>query len=659
MGGRLFGPLIAFLRIIPISMRSSLILSTLSLLALTASARQRTDRELLQATAGREILQRDSAIAIIARPDGGFKVVLTDSRFSDKEMLIGYSDNEASAEQFNPAFQWWLNQAEARGRQLQRSTSLPLTVIAPPEGYEPEIDALVTARWGQEAPYWNMCPDGTESSSGWGYEGGNGRCVTGCVATAMAQVMYYHQAPLHGCGGVGSVSVKQAGGSYRTYTVDYDQAEYDFENMLDKYSYGNYTQEQADAVAQLMYHCGVATKMQYATDGSGAWMEDCVDGLQRYFGFTEAQLLDRDRYTESQWMDYVYTEINEGRPIIYAGDDMVYRAGHCFVLDGYDERGFVHINWGWDGSSDGFFDIAILNAQGYHFSSYQQMIIGVQGDNQKVSNNWSDTLTVTAPGEVALRYGHELQGDTLLTLQRVTVNGPIDATDIAALRSLARLGSLRQLDLGATLFDEALPDSAFALATRLRKVVLPRNISRIGKRAFAGCTGLTEIRVPSRDVPAAGIGAFDEVSADRCRISVPAGTKDKYSRAYLWKQFLTKEFDNIVEFGTAITPRNVVREQYQPNPELTYTVYGSPVQGTPVLSCEATPDSPVGKYPITIEPGTITDPDVDFLEGFLIVIESTQSIEQIQNDADATVRLYDLQGRHVAQPEAGKLYIRK
>lgn len=641
-------------------MRSTLIFSALSLLALTASARQRTDRELLNATAGCEVLQRDSATAIIARPDGGFKVVLTDSRFSDKEMLLGYSDRPATTEQFNPAFQWWLRQVEMQGRQLQRSTiEHPRTVIAPSEGYEPEMEALVTARWGQEAPYWNMCPEGTVSSTGWGYEGGNGRCVTGCVATAMAQVMYYHKAPKHGQGGVGSVQVKQASGSYATYSVDYDEAEYDFDHMLDTYPYGSYSQEEADAVAQLMYHCGVATKMQYATDGSGAYMRDCLDGLQQYFGFSEAKLLERNDYTESQWMDYVYTELNEGRPIIYAGDDMAHWAGHCFVLDGYDDRGFVHINWGWDGSSDGHFDIALLNAGGYSFSSYQEMVIGVQGDGSKDTKYWSDTLSVTAPGEVADRYGRELQGDTLLNLQRVFVSGPIDAGDIAALRTLARLGALRQLDLGNTQFDEALPDSAFALASRLRKVVLPRNISRIGKRAFAGCSGLSEIRVPSRDVPPAGIGAFNDVTADRCRLYVPAGTKDKYSRAYLWKQFLTKEYDNIVEFGTAITPRNLVREQYQENPEFTYTVYGSPVEGTPVLSCEATPDSPVGKYPITIERGTITDPDVDFLEGFLIVVESTQGIEQIQNDAVNAGCLYDLQGRPVAQPVAGALYIRK
>lgn len=633
--------------------------SALSLVALSAQGRQRTDAELLSVTSGQQILMRDSATAVVARADGGFNVVLTDSRFSREEMLIGYSDAPATKGEFNPAFQWFLRQAEARGRNMQRH-GLPRTVIRPSGDYQPAINALCQSKWGQEAPYWNMCPDGTTSPDGWGYEGGNGRCVTGCVATAMAQVLYHNRAPRHGCGGSYSVSVKQADGSYRTYTVNYDEAEYDYDNMLDEYWPGSYTDVQADAVAQLMYHCGVATKMSYATDGSGAYMEDCIDGLQRNFGLVDARLLDRDDYTERQWMDYVYTEINEGRPIIYAGDDMRYYAGHCFVLDGYDERGFVHINWGWDGGSDGFFDIALLNASGYQFSSYQQMVIGVQGEAQQ-SRFWGDTLQVTSVGEVAARYA-ELDTDTLSTLQRVCISGPVNTADIASLRSLARLGALRQLDLTNAEIEgdkPILPDSAFALATSLRKLTLPRGISRVGKRAFAGCTGLTELRVPARDVPTSGLGAFNDIAFDRCRLFVPAGTKEKYRRASQWKEFCTEEHDNIAEFGTAITPRNLVREQYQPNPELSYTVYGNPVSGVPELHCDATPESPVGRYEITVTPGTITDPDVDYLPGYLIVIESTSGIESVSADAPAAGRLYDLQGRLVAQPVAGQLYIRK
>jgi len=664
MGGRSLAPLIAFLRNFSI-MRSTLIFTALSLLAISASARQRTDRELLDATAGREVLQRDSATAVIARPDGGFKVVLTDTRFADQEILLGYSDSPADQTKFNPAFQWWLSQAEKVGRTLLRH---PRTSVKPYGDFQESVDAMCTSRWGQEAPYWNMCPMGTSSSTGWGYGGGDGRCVTGCVATGMAQVMYYHKAPAQGCGGSFSVSVKQSGGSYQTYTVNYDEAVYDWDNMLDDYSRTSYNTDQANAVAQLMYHCGVATKMQYATDGSGAYMADCLDGLQRNFGFTDAQLLERNDYTEAEWMEIVYTEINENRPIIYAGDDMSQWAGHCFVLDGYDNRGFVHINWGWDGSSDGFFDIALLNAGGYSFSSYQEMVIGVEGDGSGKKTYWGDTLTVQSPGDVVKRYTQELQGDTLLSLQRVTVEGPIDASDIAALRELARLGALRQLDLGqATLYANpsatelltTLPDSAFALAAKIRKIALPRGITRIGKRAFAGCSGLTEIRVYGRDVPTAGVGSLNDVNVDRCRLYVPAGTRDKYSRAYLWKSFVGTNYDNIVEFGTALTPRNMVREQYQENPEFTYTTYGNPVEGTPELVCEATPESPVGRYPINILPGTITDPDVDYIPGYLIVVEATQGIESVQADQTPASRLYDLQGRVVAEPVAGSLYIRK
>ena len=623
-------------------------LSTLCLSALTVNARQRSEAELLSVTQGQQVLVRDSATAVIGLKEGGFKVVLTDDRFPEGEMLLGYSTT--SQYHANPAFCWWLSLVEQRGRELMRQQRPRPTVIAPYGDYESSVDALCTARWGQESPYWDECPNGTTSTSGWGYGGGDGRCVTGCVATAMAQVLYYHQAPAQGTGGQGSVSVKQSDGSYLTCTVDYDEATYDFANMIDEYRYGQYTDEEAAAVAHLMYHCGVAAKMEYATDGSGAWMEDCIDGLQRYFGFEDARLLDRDQYTEAAWMEIVYDEINAGRPIIYAGDDMTYRAGHCFVLDGYDERGYVHINWGWEGSDDGYFDIALLNVDGYHFSSYQQMVIGIEGDGHRASQ-WADTLQTTEPGEVALHYA-DLSLDTLQTLSRLTVQGPIDKADIAALRALARLDVLRQLDLrDAVLTDSVMPDSALALATRLRKVVLPSNVRKLGKRALAGCTGLTELRVPTRNLPTLGTGSMNDVHFDRCKLYVPAGTKERYCRAAQWKQFQTSDFDNIVEFGTCVTPRNCVREQGQPNPQFGFTVYGNPVSGQPELWCDATEESPVGRYAIHIAPGTITDPDADFVEGFMIIVEATEAIEQVRTDASAAAtRRYNLLGQPVTDP---------
>lgn len=635
----------------------------LCLAAVSAQGRQRTEAELMDAA--REVLlhravlshtpaierqlhtlDQDSATSVIGFKEGGFVVVANDDILP---AVLGYSDESYSAVP-NTNFLWWKENMEAACRDRVKR-GVPYTVVAPdPSLYEESMDALVQARWGQEAPYWNWCPDGTTSPSGWGYQGGNGRCVTGCVATGMAQVLYFHKTPAVGQG-VHSVQVRQSDGSYLTVTVNYDECEYDWDNMLDEYRYGQYSDEQANAVAELMLSCGVATDMNYATDGSGAYMTNCVDGLHRNFGLTDAQLLERVDYSEDQWMDMVYTELNENRPLIYAGDDMSQWAGHCFVLDGYDGRGFVHINWGWDGDKDGFFDIALLNAGGYSFSSGQEAVIGVQGDG--ITSVRRDTLMITEPGTL-----HSFITDELIAEStRLKVEGRINADDIAAIRDLCINGHLRTLDLRASsIVEEEIMDNAFAGCNKISKIVLPRGLNRIGSKAFDGCSRLYELRVYDRDIPKLGSKVFNGVNQKNCHLYVPAATKDMYERAAQWKGFGETK-GNISEFGTAFTVRNMIKEEGQPNPDLRYVMVGAQVEGEPELYCEADENSPVGRYPIYISRGTVLNQDVDFVDGYLIVIESTAGIEAVNADAPAVSNeIYNVHGqliRHNATSTEG------
>lgn len=648
-----------------LSTRSSITLFAFCLSVLSVSGRQRSETELFSAAkatldaafqrqancsqyqapaVGRQLtmLSSDSATAIIGYPQGAWTVVSTDDLLPE---VLGYSLDSFDPLTLNPNVKWWMAAMETACRDLIRRGTQKRSVAPDPTLYEPYMDALVTARWGQEAPYWNMCPTGTTSSTGWGYEDNtSGICVTGCVATGMAQVLYYHKAPINGCGGTHSVSVKQAGGGYQTYTVDYDEAVYDWDNMLDEYRPGHYNTEQADAVAMLMYHCGVATDMMYATDGSGAYMDDCAEGLRRNFGFNNITNPYRNNYSEDQWMDMVYTELNENRPIIYAGDDPNpwLGGGHCFVLDGYDDKGLVHINWGWDGSSDGMYNIALLNPGSYSFSAYQEMVIGVEGDGVRKGVR-NDTLVVAEPGTLASLIDSTMSVEA----NRILVEGEINATDIAALRQLIRGASARVLDLRQAPIQEGeLADSALALCSSLTKLVLPRGLSRLGNRALAGCTSLRELRVYDREVPKVGIGAFNDVKTQSCYLYVPAATKDRFKRASSWKNFGT-EYDNIIEFGSAFTVRNCTREQGKPNPEFQYMLIGDPVAGEPELHCEADEDSPVGRYPITFSPGTVENQDVDYVDGYLIITEATQGIEAVEVDATAPEVFYDLFGRRL------------
>ena len=232
-------------------------------------------------------------------------------------------------------------------------------------------------KWNQGAPYNNMCPL---------YDGTN-RSVTGCVATAMAQVMMYYQYPKE---------LKTTIKAYNTQTYGIQIPEissgatYDWDNMLPDYSKSDYNSAQADAVAKLMYHCGAAVKMDYGPL-SGANVTPTI--LATYFGYDADLMQDLTRtvFTLQQWMTLIDNELKAKRPILYSGQAS--DGGHEFVCDGSDGKGLYHINWGWGGYQDGYFDLTILQPQkggagsGSAVDGYNRncsMIIGIAPDNGKV-----------------------------------------------------------------------------------------------------------------------------------------------------------------------------------------------------------------------------------------------------------------------------------
>ena len=238
----------------------------------------------------------------------------------------------------------------------------------------PLLDGI---KWDQREPYNNMCPL---------YEGTN-RSVTGCVATAMAQVMMYYQYPKE---------LKTTIKAYNTQTYGIQIPEissgatYDWDNMLPDYSKSDYNSAQADAVAKLMYHCGAAVKMDYGPL-SGANVTPAI--LATYFGYDADLMQDLTRtvFTLQQWMTLIDNELKAKRPILYSGQAS--DGGHEFVCDGSDGKGLYHINWGWGGYQDGYFDLTILQptkggaGSGSAVDGYNRncsMIIGIAPDNGKV-----------------------------------------------------------------------------------------------------------------------------------------------------------------------------------------------------------------------------------------------------------------------------------
>ncbi|MGM9705314.1 MAG: C10 family peptidase [Prevotella sp.] len=215
------------------------------------------------------------------------------------------------------------------------------------------VKPLVKSRWNQGDPYNLLCPryykdDGTQGD----------RSATGCVATAIAQVMYYYQWPLSTVGMIPSYSFTSGAGKSISMKSIAKGTKIDWNNMTDTYS-GASTDAQKKAVAELMLYVGTGVKMGYGPS-SGAGFSEGIKALVRYFGYDDGSHVEyRGNYSIDEWTDLLYNELVNNHPIAFAGTAS--GGAHAFVIDGYDGDGLFHLNWGWGGGSDGYFRVEILN----------------------------------------------------------------------------------------------------------------------------------------------------------------------------------------------------------------------------------------------------------------------------------------------------------
>ena len=242
------------------------------------------------------------------------------------------------------------------------------------------VAPLLTSTWGQRAPYNFMCPLKTPTPWG-GYLPDEQHCRVGCVAVAMGQIMRYHRWPVRGEGS-NSVSYPVFSTSANTFRVDFAEATYNWDNIIDDYS-GDYTETEGRAVAQLLYHCAVASNMLFEKTFSFSTNFTAGDALVKYFHYDSENMQTKMRsdYSRDEWLEMVREELSQGRPIFYEAVSISLSEGiyaHSFVIDGYNEEGLVHVNWGWYGHEDGYYDIDLLDPPGYQFNFYQDMIVGIQ-----------------------------------------------------------------------------------------------------------------------------------------------------------------------------------------------------------------------------------------------------------------------------------------
>lgn len=359
-----------------------------------------------QGSKGEITLSQESYYVFPNANSKGFTIVSGDDRLPE---IVGYSSQGSYDENnlpegfvsFMKAYQNLYNKvnlgdaealknlAEIKAWRNKKNASAASTSAVAP--------LLGNIEWDQTSPYNNMCPryDSVHVAA------------TGCVATAMAQVMAYYKYPKQLKADIPGYVNRWNGIPMEIPTITREEGVYDWDNMLPKYNKeANATQQQKDAVAKLMCHCGAAVQMNYGPESAASVS---ASKLAKYFGYDADLMMDLNRSTFSldKWMQIIDTELAAGRPVLYGGQAS--DGGHQFICDGKDGEGLYHINWGWSGSQNGYFDLSLLNPEkggtgsGSSMEGYNRlcsMTIGIAPDNGVV-----DAPLATVPDIKAMNYG--------------------------------------------------------------------------------------------------------------------------------------------------------------------------------------------------------------------------------------------------------------
>ena len=452
-----------------------------------------------------------------AENQGGFVIVSGDDRTPE---ILGYADSgELDMDKLPSNVKAWLDgydqQIKSLGnRQVKALTSTQKATITP----------LITTQWNQGAPFNLQCPTVTTDQ-------GKQHCLTGCVATAIAQIMYYWKSPVSSTPVLDAYDVgywSDDSGEWK-FNVQFNVPElpattFKWSDMLENYS-STYTEAQGNAVAELMRYVGQSEQMNYGLNGSSA--STSLGNWLANFGYNKgaASWLTRNNYSTEEWENIIYNELSNQRPVLYDGRTTKPDGGHAFICDGYDGNGRFHINWGWGGSCDGHYLLTVLNPTDKEtdrqnlteentdlsagWNAEQSAYIGIQ----PAEGNEGKTFTVNTQEGAAVTYtitsdkdgnrtcmvgdnkvraiAYEYEG-ALTIPNEVTYDGKqytVTAVSLSAFQG----GNVSAITLPTTL--KSISSLAFVDLWRLKNLEIPASVTSIALAAIVNCGNLESLTV--------------------------------------------------------------------------------------------------------------------------------------------------------------------
>ena len=512
--------------------------------------------------------------------DGGYVIVSGDDRMPD---VLGYSYSGAYApEEIPDNMRAWLAGYAEQYEYLQshsETRGASLTSVAGGRVYP-----LLQTQWGQDTPYNDLCPTVSGEKS-----------ATGCVATAMGQIMHYYQWPNQTSKAIPAYTTR-----YGTYMPEIGITDINWNNITPNYSKNSFDAEK-QAISTLMLLCGCATKTNYRKDAGVSNEDDAKNAFVEYFGYDNSiSKVEHANYRDDAWNQMIYDEVSNGRPVLYSGGEIIsgrFGRGHAFVVDGYDGNDYFHVNFGWNGLYNGYFLLTAIGIPTATFNDRQKALIGIKGQCS-VEHKYAyaelagNTLTFYYDNNREGRSGkvfpdmaaHEwTSSDYTRSIKHVKFAPSFSeykyVTDMNSMfEEMSYIVTVEGLETVSSIYN---PDISymFLSCTNLTSVSLPNGITTIGYGAFNQCSKLKTIRIPSsvteiedyafgacspsdvycyaENPPSAEYSSFDNTSSVRsATLHVPANAIDNYKSKSPWNRFrnIVPLTANYYDYTRTMTP---------------------------------------------------------------------------------------------------------